>query len=210
VQPVELVRFLGGTALAALVLAVASFSGVRRIPLSTAKSNARTRRAHPCRCSGGSRHSHHYSSAVASIRALASFCGELQNKLLLGSITYTPRPGRHSSVVEQLFRKQQVLGSSPSVGSTPLVRPRVAPLTGHRDRNGPATTLIALLICTPRYAQSAARCARCVPRSFSHSTRWQVAGRLPRRDRLVPPVARILSESSCVSQRPSPSRAAPD
>ena len=26
---------------------------------------------------------------------------------------------RHSSVVEQLFRKQQVLGSSPSVGSTP-------------------------------------------------------------------------------------------
>src|SRR4051794_32888837 len=27
-------------------------------------------------------------------------------------------PGRHSSAVEQLFRKQQVLGSNPSVGST--------------------------------------------------------------------------------------------
>ena len=27
---------------------------------------------------------------------------------------------RHSSVVEQLFRKQQVLGSNPSVGSIPL------------------------------------------------------------------------------------------
>ena len=36
-------------------------------------------------------------------------------------ITYTPAPGRHSSAVEQLFRKQQVLGSNPSVGSTPLV-----------------------------------------------------------------------------------------
>ena len=30
-----------------------------------------------------------------------------------------PVPGRHSSAVEQLFRKQQVLGSNPSVGSTP-------------------------------------------------------------------------------------------
>jgi hypothetical protein len=30
---------------------------------------------------------------------------------------YSPS-GRHSSVVEQLFRKQQVLGSNPSVGST--------------------------------------------------------------------------------------------
>ena len=29
------------------------------------------------------------------------------------------RSGRHSSAVEQLFRKQQVLGSNPSVGSTP-------------------------------------------------------------------------------------------
>jgi hypothetical protein len=28
------------------------------------------------------------------------------------------RYGRHSSAVEQLFRKQQVLGSNPSVGST--------------------------------------------------------------------------------------------
>src|SRR6185369_13568888 len=28
-------------------------------------------------------------------------------------------PRRHSSAVEQLFRKQQVLGSNPSVGSTP-------------------------------------------------------------------------------------------
>src|SRR4051794_10360291 len=30
------------------------------------------------------------------------------------------RARRHSSVVEQLFRKQQVLGSSPSVGSSDL------------------------------------------------------------------------------------------
>jgi hypothetical protein len=37
-------------------------------------------------------------------------------------IAYTPRPGRHSSVVEQLFRKQQVLGSNPSVGSSRLYR----------------------------------------------------------------------------------------
>jgi hypothetical protein len=33
-----------------------------------------------------------------------------------------PVPGRHSSVVEQLFRKQQVLGSNPSVGSSSLFR----------------------------------------------------------------------------------------
>ena len=32
------------------------------------------------------------------------------------------RSRRHSSAVEQLFRKQQVLGSNPSVGSTPQVR----------------------------------------------------------------------------------------
>src|SRR5690349_20209469 len=34
--------------------------------------------------------------------------------------TYTRPRRRHSSVVEQLFRKQQVLGSNPSVGSTPF------------------------------------------------------------------------------------------
>jgi hypothetical protein len=38
-------------------------------------------------------------------------------------VAYTPGPGRHSSAVEQLFRKQQVLGSNPSVGSTPKSRP---------------------------------------------------------------------------------------
>jgi RNA polymerase sigma-70 factor (ECF subfamily) len=31
-----------------------------------------------------------------------------------------PASGRHSSAVEQLFRKQQVLGSNPSVGSIPI------------------------------------------------------------------------------------------
>jgi hypothetical protein len=36
-------------------------------------------------------------------------------------------PRRHSSAVEQLFRKQQVLGSNPSVGSSDLdVRPGFA------------------------------------------------------------------------------------
>ena len=40
-------------------------------------------------------------------------------------------PRRHSSAVEQLFRKQQVLGSNPSVGSTPL--PLVVHPTGHPD-----------------------------------------------------------------------------
>jgi hypothetical protein len=46
--------------------------------------------------------------------------GHIQ-KLTLSS-TYTPPPGRHSSAVEQLFRKQQVLGSNPSVGSTSPIR----------------------------------------------------------------------------------------
>jgi hypothetical protein len=45
-----------------------------------------------------------------------------QEQLRLESITYTPGPSRHSSAVEQLFRKQQVLGSNPSVGSTPPFR----------------------------------------------------------------------------------------
>jgi hypothetical protein len=34
------------------------------------------------------------------------------------TLRYHSLPGRHSSAVEQLFRKQQVLGSNPSVGST--------------------------------------------------------------------------------------------
>jgi hypothetical protein len=37
---------------------------------------------------------------------------------------------RHSSAVEQLFRKQQVLGSNPSVGSTPVVRIQEEQLSG--------------------------------------------------------------------------------
>ncbi len=46
------------------------------------------------------------------------FRGGLQ-AATLAELAYTSTPaGRHSSVVEQLFRKQQVLGSSPSVGST--------------------------------------------------------------------------------------------
>ena len=40
--------------------------------------------------------------------------------LPIEGIAYTRAPGRHSSAVEQLFRKQQVLGSNPSVGSTHL------------------------------------------------------------------------------------------
>ena len=40
------------------------------------------------------------------------------------------RPRRHSSAVEQLFRKQQVLGSNPSVGSIPPSRVRVGLLSG--------------------------------------------------------------------------------
>src|SRR6478672_10112672 len=39
----------------------------------------------------------------------------------LETLGYHARPGRHSSAVEQLFPKQQVLGSNPSVGSTPLL-----------------------------------------------------------------------------------------
>ena len=45
---------------------------------------------------------------------------QLSEALLFTASTYTPPPGRHSSAVEQLFRKQQVLGSNPSVGSSPL------------------------------------------------------------------------------------------
>ena len=41
-------------------------------------------------------------------------------------------PRRHSSAVEQLFRKQQVLGSNPSVGSTPC---RVVVRAGVRARS---------------------------------------------------------------------------
>src|SRR6185369_11252921 len=44
----------------------------------------------------------------------------------VGTMGYHARPGRHSSAVEQLFRKQQVLGSNPSVGSTPQFLPRKA------------------------------------------------------------------------------------
>src|SRR4051812_30966072 len=40
---------------------------------------------------------------------------------------------RHSSVVEQLFRKQQVLGSNPSVGSTPVYS---RPFEGWARRDG--------------------------------------------------------------------------
>ena len=43
----------------------------------------------------------------------------------LWTMGYHARPGRHSSAVEQLFRKQQVLGSNPSVGSTPPIRARI-------------------------------------------------------------------------------------
>jgi hypothetical protein len=42
---------------------------------------------------------------------------------------------RHSSAVEQLFRKQQVLGSNPSVGSTPPFRAPEALLSGLPDRS---------------------------------------------------------------------------
>jgi hypothetical protein len=42
------------------------------------------------------------------------------------------RSGRHSSAVEQLFRKQQVLGSNPSVGSTPPFRAHEEQLSGVR------------------------------------------------------------------------------
>ena len=46
-----------------------------------------------------------------------------------------PEPqSRHSSAVEQLFRKQQVLGSNPSVGSTPSppIRPIRALVVGQQ------------------------------------------------------------------------------
>ena len=52
--------------------------------------------------------------------------GEMPPRRPLAPIAYTSRPCRHSSAVEQLFRKQQVLGSNPSVGSTP---PRVSRVT---------------------------------------------------------------------------------
>src|SRR5262249_20024833 len=41
------------------------------------------------------------------------------------------RPGRRSSAAEQLFRKQQVLGSNPSVGSS-LSRTTLGPPDAHR------------------------------------------------------------------------------
>ena len=56
------------------------------------------------------------------------------------SIAYTPRPGRHSSVVEQLFRKQQVLSSNLSVGSTSLFRSEPPFQTANLVAT-PATTL---------------------------------------------------------------------
>ena len=59
------------------------------------------------------------------------------------------RSGRHSSAVEQLFRKQQVLGSNPSVGSTPLPSRSGSPASPRRrsweQGCGVATTLEALL-----------------------------------------------------------------
>ena len=45
-------------------------------------------------------------------------------------------PRRHSSAVEQLFRKQQVLGSNPSVGSTPPFRAQEDLLSRLPDRSG--------------------------------------------------------------------------
>ena len=54
---------------------------------------------------------------------------------------------RHSSAVEQLFRKQQVLGSNPSVGSTPPFRAQEALLSRLPGPSGGpiclATTLVA-------------------------------------------------------------------
>ena len=41
------------------------------------------------------------------------------------SITYTRPPGRHSSAVEQLFRKQQVRSSNLRVGSSSISRSRL-------------------------------------------------------------------------------------
>jgi hypothetical protein len=41
---------------------------------------------------------------------------------LTATLRYHSLPSRHSSAVEQLFRKQQVLGSNPSVGSTSPLR----------------------------------------------------------------------------------------
>ena len=58
-------------------------------------------------------------------------CSTDQFEQLSEFIFYTARPGRHSSAVEQLFRKQQVLGSNPSVGSTlhaQLSRPSKPPV----------------------------------------------------------------------------------
>ena len=62
-------------------------------------------------------------STMSSMFERRSRADVFQHQLFLG-------PRRHSSAVEQLFRKQQVLGSNPSVGSTPIVRAREEQLSG--------------------------------------------------------------------------------
>src|ERR1044072_5240188 len=59
-------------------------------------------------------------SALALIRLAGAVWARFTRRSLgerltetLGGVGYHARPGRHSSAVEQLFRKQQVLGSNP-------------------------------------------------------------------------------------------------
>ena len=60
-----------------------------------------------------------YSRVVPSDRAPGPFDVERKNSCRLKASAILQRR-RHSSAVEQLFRKQQVLGSNPSVGSIDL------------------------------------------------------------------------------------------
>ena len=60
-----------------------------------------------------------FRALCARSRPRAPFCIERENGCCLKTSLHG-HSGRHSSAVEQLFRKQQVLGSNPSVGSIDL------------------------------------------------------------------------------------------
>ena len=84
---------------------------------------------------------------------------------------------RHSSAVEQLFRKQQVLGSNPSVGSTtPLLSVGRPTVSGRMVGTDPRVTHLQRAACLrtrpPRRRASMRPARRCAARPKAPPSPW--------------------------------------